>query len=341
MISIADERIQKYMTPYKYSRPVLTGSGVPGTFDCQAVDIPFVFWHGGKYHMLYTGFDGTGYQSALAVSDDLLHWEHKGMVLTRDLESSRWDRIGGAATWMLKESNNIWDLPKLKKVDGKYWMVYHSYPDTGYETGPAEISLAWCEDEELLDWHRLEEPVFSWRGGLEWEAGGLYKACLLDVEGTYYLFYNAKNREARWVEQTGMAVSKDMLHWERCKENPILKVNPLGWDERFVSDPCIMKDGDTWLNFYFGLGPGHAQEGLALSKDLVCWEKVDAPIIAPGPEGSLDSTHAHKASIIYADGNLYHFYCGTRPWQEGDKTKIYQEFRTICVAASRPFEEGV
>ena len=91
MISIHDERIQKYLTPYKYTRPVLTGSGIKGAFDEQAVDIPFVFWHDGLYHMRYTGFDGTGYQSALAVSDDLLNWKHKGMVLTRDLDSGRWD----------------------------------------------------------------------------------------------------------------------------------------------------------------------------------------------------------------------------------------------------------
>ena len=100
MISIHDERIQKYLTPYKYTCPVLTGSGIKGAFDEQAVDIPFVFWHGGLYHMLYTGFDGTGYQSALAVSDDLLNWKHKGMVLTRDLDSGRWDRNGGAGIFL-------------------------------------------------------------------------------------------------------------------------------------------------------------------------------------------------------------------------------------------------
>ncbi|MCR1841302.1 hypothetical protein [Murimonas intestini] len=340
MISIHDERIQKYLTPYKYTRPVLTGSGIKGAFDEQAVDIPFVFWHGGLYHMLYTGFDGTGYQSALAVSDDLLNWKHKGMVLTRDLDSGRWDGIGGAATWMIKESDSLWDIPKLKKVDGKYWLVYHSYPGMGYEDGPAQIGLAWCEDEELLDWHRLDEPVFSWKDGEEWEAGGLYKACVIEHEGLWYMFYNAKNREARWTEQTGLATSRDLLHWERCRENPVLRVTEGAWDERFVSDPYVVRDGDMWINFYFGLGPGHAQEGLALSTDLIHWEKADSPILTHGKPGELDCTHAHKPSMLYADGRLYHFYCGTRPWQEGDPAKIYQEFRTLCVASDQPFTQG-
>lgn len=152
MIELTDPKIQKYLTPYRYEKPVLHGSGMLGAFDEKAVDIPFVFWHQNKYYMLYTGFDGKGYQSALATSDDLLHWEHKGIILKRNLDSDRWDRIGGAATWMIKENDDFNQIPKLGKVDGKYWLVYHSYPSTGYESGPAEIGLAWTEDEELLDW---------------------------------------------------------------------------------------------------------------------------------------------------------------------------------------------
>lgn len=346
MIELTDAKIQKYLTPWRYPRPVLHGSGAEGAFDEKAVDIPFVFWHGGQFHMLYTGFDGKGYQSALAVSDDLLHWKHKGIILKRNMDSDRWDRIGGAATWMLKESVNFKDLPRLKKVDGKYWMVYHSYPDTGYESGPAEIGMAWTEDEELLEWHFPDKPCFSWRDGEEWEAGGLYKACVIENEGRWYLFYNAKDRETRWTEQTGLAVSDDLRHWTRCKENPILRVNRQSWDERFVSDPCIVKDGEIWLNFYFGYGKmyedghTHAQEGLAVSSDLVHWEKVREPILAYGQPGSFDCGHAHKASIVYYRGILYHFYCGTCPWKEGYPTNAYGEYRTICLATDKPLEEA-
>lgn len=341
MIQLNDKKIQKYLTPYRYPAPVLHGSGAAGAFDEMAVDIPFVFWHKEQFYMLYTGFDGKGYQSALAVSHDLLHWSHKGVILKRDMDSDRWDRIGGAATWIIKESDNFTDIPKLRKIDGKYWLVYHSYPGTGYENGPAEIGLAWTEDEELLSWNFLDKPVFSWREGSEWESGGLYKACMIEQDGLWYLFYNAKDKSPRWIEQTGMAYSKDLMNWTRCEENPVLKVNKEAWDERFVSDPYIVKDGDVWVNFYFGYGKvyedghTHAQEGLALSSDLIHWEKVEEPIITYGLEGSIDSGHAHKASILYYKDVLYHFYCATRPVQEGDPTNAHGEFRTICVAASK------
>jgi len=78
------EIIEKYRTPYKLGRPVLTGSGVEGTFDSKAVDCPFVFCHNGLFYMMYVGFDGTGYQTGLASSTDLIHWIKKGVILKRE-----------------------------------------------------------------------------------------------------------------------------------------------------------------------------------------------------------------------------------------------------------------
>lgn len=342
MIKNTDERIQRYLTPFRYPEPVLTGSGIAGAFDEMAVDIPFVFRHQNKFYMLYTGLNGKGYQSALAVSDDLLHWQHKGIILKRRENTDRWDRMGGAATWLVKESDGIWDTPTLKKINGKYWMVYHSYPKEGYEEGPAEIGFAWTQDEELLDWHFPQRPAFSWRDGEKWEAGGLYKACLLERNGRFFLFYNAKDERKSWTEQTGMAWSEDMEHWTRCPENPILRVTPGAWDQRFVSDPCIVFDGPLWLNFYFGYGETavdghrHAQEGLALSKDMIHWEKVEHPVLPYGTEGENGCGHLHKASMVFYNGTLYHFYCGTRPAKEGDTARNGEEFRCICVAADKP-----
>lgn len=344
MIKNSDPRIQKYLTPYKCSEPVLAASGTKGAFDEQSVDIPFVFAHNNQFYMLYTGYDGKGYQSALATSSDLVHWEPKGVIMARGEEDSdRWDKVGAAATWMIKESDNLYDTPRLKKIDGKYWLVYHSYPSVGYEAGPAEIGLAWCEDEELMDWHRLDAPVFSWKDGADWEKGGLYKACIITVGDTYYMFYNAKDTQRRWIEQTGVAFSKDLLHWERCEKNPIVPITPAPyWNSRFLSDPYIVKDGDLWVNFFFGYDGKvfkHAMEGLALSDNLIDWEKVEEPILTNGEQGAIDEGHAHKASIFYhkESDTLYHFYCATRPSRDGDRAVIYGcEFRSIAVAASKP-----
>ncbi|OXM87993.1 family 43 glycosylhydrolase [Paenibacillus rigui] len=326
--------IQPYVTPYKLGKPVLAGSGIPGHFDYRAVDCPFVFQHQDRFYMMYVGFDDTGYQTALATSSDLLHWEHLSVILRRN-EGSGWDSKNIAGTWILKE-HDLDAPPVLKKWDNKYWLVYHAYPEFGYEEGSAKIGLAWTEDENLLEWHRLPEPILTPEEGADWEKGGLYKECLIEEDGTFYLFYNAKNTDKRWIEQTGVAFSTDLISWHRYEHNPVLRVSPDRWDSGFVSDPCVLKHQDEWVMYYFGYNYKQAQEGLALSKDLLHWEKYPEPIISVGEKGTIDSIFAHKPSVITHEGVLYHFYCSCRLVQEGDPTVNYgKEFRTISVAASR------
>lgn len=329
-------RVEKYFTPYKYGKPVLAGSGVPGSFDAMAVDCPFVFYHRNQFHMLYVGFDGAGYQTGLAVSDDLLRWEKKGPVLKRE-ESAAWDRVGAAGMWILKESDDLSALPVLKKVDGKYWMAYHSYPEEGYEEGSARIGLAYSEDEELLRWNRLPQPVFSWKDGADWEKGGLYKPCIIARDGRYFMFYNAKNLEkGPWLEQIGIAQSEDLLHWKRYEHNPVIKVSEGRWDGRFCADPFVVRDGERWLMFYYGFDGKHARDGLAVSGDLFTWHKYPEPVLSNGAEGELDRFFAHKPSMVCHKGVLYHFYCAVRRYREGDPAQnLWNEFRCISVAASR------
>ena len=93
--------IDHLIAPYKYGKPVLAGSGVEGTYNSRAVDCPTVFSHNGRYYMMHVGFDGKGYQTGLAVSDDLTHWQPLGVILPR----------GGN---------------RLKKWNGRYWLMYHS-----------------------------------------------------------------------------------------------------------------------------------------------------------------------------------------------------------------------
>ncbi|MDR1904045.1 MAG: hypothetical protein LBQ88_17380, partial [Treponema sp.] len=229
--------LKTYAVPYKYGKAIIEGSGVEGAFDSVCVGMPFMFRHNGKNFMLYTGFDGIGYQSALAVSDDLLHWQHYGMVLERTGIKGKWDSIQTCGTWILRDEE-LYGTYKPKKFQGKYWMIYHSYPEAGVEEGPGVMGMAWTEDENLLDWHRLDEPIFSWRDGADWEKGGLYKASLVQKDDTFYAFYNAKNQTTgSWIEQTGVVTSKDLVHWERYKENPVIRVKPDSWRSKFVSDP--------------------------------------------------------------------------------------------------------
>lgn len=116
-------------------------------------------------------------------------------------------------------------------------------------------------------------------------------------------------------------------------------------DSNFCADPCVVKDGDIWVMFYYGYDGCHAQDGIAFSEDLIHWEKYEKPIIKYGKPGEIDVFHAHKPSVVEKDGCLYHFYCAVREARKGDKginldptveagETNRQEYRCISVAVN-------
>jgi len=325
----------RYRTPHKQNRLLLAPSYRQGTFDSHAVDCSFPFAHEGRYWMTYVGWDRTGYRTGLASSDDLEIWQKEGLILDRGPVGSV-TQYNAALTSILRE-NELFGPGTLRKVGGRYVGTYHAYPNAGYEEGAAVIGL--CYSDDLRNWE-IGEPILRPDPASAWEAGGLYKSWLMEHDGTFYLFYNAKNLTppgVAWIEQTGLATSRDLDHWERSPLNPLLPNGAPGeFDDLFASDPAVFRDEGRWVMFYFGNGSdGHAREGMAFSDDLLHWRKSGEILIDVGAPGSIDSLHAHKPGMMAYDGKLQHFYCAVRSMpnqQIGDV--IVGEERGITCAAS-------
>ncbi len=316
-----------YRTPYKYGKRVLEKSGVSGSFDERSVDCPFVFSANGRFHMTYVGYDGIGYQTGLAESDDLIHWRRAGRILARD-PGDPITRYNIALMCILRDDALDSEAP-LTKVGGHYLGAWHAYPNPGYEQGPAVIGLAWSDD--LHHWRRTD-PILRPDRNAAWERGGLYKPYLVKSNGLYYLFYNAKTDEPRWHEQIGLATSPDLKTWTRYPGNPIIRNGPPGaWDSRFASDPCVLRHGSWWALYYYGLADhGHARDLLALGRDPRHFTQAPEIMVNVGPPGSIDEDYAHKPSIIHSRGALYHFYCCVSGHWPHDT-------RAITVARSLPW----
>jgi len=315
-------------TPYRLGRPVLEPTAEQGDFDSKMVDCPFVFFHDGHWWMTYVGFDGEGYRTGLAFSRNLIDWERKGVILDWGNPGS-FDAFSAAGTWILRE-NVLLAPPNLRRWNGLFWMAYCGFARKGYEVGPGAVGLAYSKD--LFHWERFEaNPILKSEDGAHWENGGLFKPCIvqhIDNGENFYLYYNARDKSDRWIEQTGFAASSDLRNWRRFRGNPVIRVGFKGsWDSRFVSDPFVARCRNTWVAFYYGFDGVHAQDGIAFSKDLRNWKKWSEPILKIGPPGSVDSQHAHKPCIVRHNGVLYHFYCAVRA-RDG--------YRTISVATSKP-----
>ena len=327
--------VKSWSAPYRdwhyHADPVIPSDyKIPGFEEFKNFDVPCVYQleeKPGTWYMSFIGFNGKGYHSFVAESTDLVEWKNPRLAMGFGPEGG-FDHGGCVIGAYLYHD---WDAkaPRiLKKKDGTYWTLYGSYPrQGGYELRPGYEGVAKSDDG--LTWHRVsDEPILSVHQSdcKAWEKDCIYQPWLLEHDGTYYNFYNA----AGGPEQTGLALSRNLIEWVRYPLNPVVKVRPGGFDEKFASDPKVFRDGDHWTMLYFGVGQGGASIMAAFSRDLIHWTSDPEPLYKFGghPTG-LDKTYAHKISLVYNPKNetFYMHYCAV-----GNKG------RTIGLLTSKPLE---
>jgi predicted GH43/DUF377 family glycosyl hydrolase len=309
-------------THFKYG-VVLKGEGTNEFVDC-----PSIFRSGKRWYMMYVAITNKiGYETYLARSDDLLHWEKLGKILS--FTGSGWD------AWQADGGIALADFDwhgthALQPFAGKYWLSYIGGARQGYETDPLAIGIAWSKDPTAdAEWTRLQEnPVLSrdQSDAREFEKKTLYKSTIIldksrSLGFPFVMFYNAKVKNG--YERIGMAVSADMVHWQRYGTNPVV-ANGEAKTNGITGDPQIVKIDDLWVMFYFGAGwQPKAFDTFACSYDLVHWTKwTGTNLVEPGEP--YDATYAHKPWILKYDGVVYHFYCA-----------VGEEGRVIALATSR------
>ncbi|HEY1789492.1 MAG TPA: glycosylase [Verrucomicrobiae bacterium] len=308
-------------TPFKYG-VVLKGDG-PG----ELVDCPSVFRNGDVWYMMYVAISNkVGYQTFLARSDDLVHWTKLGTVLPFSGKGwDAWQADGGVAL-----ADYRWNgSHELQRFDGKYWMSYIGGAKQGYETDPLSTGIAWTKKPaKPAPWHRLaENPVLTPKqsDARSFETKTLYKSQIIyDQAQTLgwplVMYYNAKYKNG--YEQIGMAVSRDMKHWQRYGDKSVI-VNGEQKKNGMSGDPQIVKIDAVWVMFYFGAGwQPHAFDTFACSYDLVHWTKWAGPNLIQ-PSEPYDATYAHKPWVLNYKGVVYHFYCA-----------VSNEGRVIALATS-------
>src|SRR3546814_20796217 len=102
-------------------------------------------------------------------------------------------------------------------------------------------------------------------------------------------------------------------------------------DTLFPDTPLFRSHNGLWVMYYYGYTSRRgARDLLAIGRDPFHFEKVTEPMIDRGAPGSIDETHAHKPSVIWHDGALYHFYAAVAG-------QYPDEVRGVAVARSVPW----
>lgn len=310
---VMQEIYEEIKTPYKYGLAIIPGD------DSKKIDCPSVFRKDNTWYMTYIVFDGRGYETWLSKSNDLLHWQTCGRIMsfsdTADWSSNQ--KAGYIALQDYKWGGSY----QLQQFQKKYWLSYFGGKDRGYEAGPLAIGIANTSKNPALphEWKPTGKPVLAatdadvrW-----WENRKLFKSTVIwDKQKTtgypFVMYYNANGDSSgnkpkwRWFERIGMAVSNDMVNWKRLGADPVVH-HKIG----ITGDGVIQKIGKVWVMFYFGAfweGRKDAFNRFACSYDLVNWTDWTGDDLIKSSE-PYDEKYAHKSFVIKHKGVVYHFYC--------------------------------
>ena len=287
-------------------------------------DSPSVFRHGDAFYMYFISISKntsvSGYETHLARSTDLLHWDYVGTILRRNGEN-HWDskQCAGYAAYMDIDFDGTY---ALQKVAGTYHVSYLAGNSDGYEPDPLYMGLSRSDDPtDPHAFSRLEAPLLRPEDpdGRPFETKTLYKSYLFEdkarVTGYPYVnIYNAKGEDNR--ERIFLAVSEDGEHFERYGHRAVLDRTVSEPATLITGDPQVIQLGDLYVLFFFRFNAGAgAFDTFACSYDLQNWTLWDgAPLVAP--EEPWENVHAHKPWFIRHEGVNYHFYCAVNDQNE-------------------------
>ncbi len=322
--TVMQEIYEEIKTPYKYGLVMVPPN------DSLKMDCPSIFRRDGKWYMTYLMYDGRGYETWLGESDDLLHWETKGKIMSFS-DTTDWD-VNQKAGYIALQDYTWGGSYAWETYDDKYWMSYFGGDSRGYEAGILSIGMAYTEENpaEVHEWKRLSGPVLtpkdddvSW-----WDNSTMYKNSVIrdknrETGHDFVMYYNARGdsiNPARGAERIGMAVSDDMKHWKRFGKAPVINHH-----KGISGDAYIQRINDVWVMFYFGaFWKEGAFNRFAVSNDLINWKDWEGDDLIRSSE-DYDNRFAHKSFVVKHDGVVYHFYCAVN-----DKDQ-----RGIAVATSR------
>ena len=321
-------------TPYKY------GMVVAPQDNYHKYDCPTVFREGDNWYMTYVcydgkdGTDGRGYETWLAQSDDLLHWQTLGRILALP-PASAGDGFP-AATW---DQNQRGGFPalidyqwggsyKMLPFKRHHYLTYIGGPGTGYEAVNAPLSIGIASTAADItaahQWDTQDKPLMSFddSNAQWWEQLTQYKSTIYwlqdkqqrirgEEKSPFVMFYNAGGKDDTHPkgERIGIALSKDMKRWHRYSGNPVFAHDS---DGTITGDAQIVRMDSLWVMFYFSAynpsRPYNAYNTFAVSRDLTSWQDWDGPDLII-PSKPYDEMFAHKSYVVKHHGVVYHFYC--------------------------------
>jgi len=172
--------------------------------------------------------------------------------------------IGGAPE--IVYDGRLFHLYYWKDRPGGGFQIHHAISGDGY--GFRELSAEPClpaGPEGSWESHTVETPRIFKEGGL------------------YYMVYCGSDRFDDYPAYVGLAVSRDLTHWNKFEGNPIFERGEAGaWDEGAIWFPTVRKVNGRYWMWYEGYGGGASRNEpygtyLTEARSQVGLATLDAP----------------------------------------------------------------
>ena len=196
----------------------------PNSWESAGTFNPAVIVRNNRFVMLYRAQDANGTSRlGYAESADGIHFERRAQpVLSPDAD---YEKDGGV------------EDPRLVRFGDTYYLTY-----TGYNKKDAQLCLATSTD--LIHWARKGVILPAYRGN--WNVGWTKSGAIVPekINGRYWMYFLATAADK--TDQTGLAYSSDLVHWEEATKTPVLPKRPGKFDSRVVEPgpaPIMTKEG--------------------------------------------------------------------------------------------------
>ncbi len=170
------------------------------------------------------------------------------------------------------------------------------------------LVLAQNADRVFTGWHRVSiEPIVSPRGD-GWESAGTFNPAVVFHRGKFVMLYRAQDQAS--TSRLGYAESSDGIHFVRRPE-PVLFPETDYEKDGGVEDPRLVQIGGTYYLTYTGYNKKDAQLCLAISKDLIHWQRKG--VILPAYRGKWNVGWTKSGAIIpeKINGKYWMYWLGT------------------------------
>ncbi len=265
-----EEKFATCMVQFKpfEANPVFEGTG-KGTWDKQIRERGFILFEEGIYKMWYSGYKGVDSEPkylGYATSKDGISWSRHS---ENPIFNEKWTedmfviKEDGTYFMYAEGENDVAHL--LTSPDGISWQEQGDLvilntngepipPPYGtpvvwienekwylfYERNDNGIWLATSEDQ--INWRNVQDEAVINKGPGAYDEGAVAANQVVRYNDKYYIYYHGSsnpdwadpNANALWT--SNVAVSTDLVHWEKYSRNPIV--------EGDHSSPILVFDGE-------------------------------------------------------------------------------------------------